>query len=170
MNIIKLFFIISFSFLITNGFSQEESYSKLPDIDLKILDGAEIDLSDKIQNKELTVISFWATCCAPCKKELNAIHEVYDKWQKELDVQLIAVSIDNERTVGRVSSYVESTQWEYDILLDTDWNLKKALNIKNIPFTVVVDEDGNILYSHQNYAEGDEEFLYEELLKFSEKK
>lgn len=65
---------------------------------------------------------------------------------------------------------MESTQWEYDILLDTDWTLKKALNIKNIPFTVVVDTDGNILYSHQNYAEGDEEFLYEELLKFSEKK
>lgn len=170
MNFIKVFFLISFLFLITNGFSQEGNYSKLPDIDLKNLDGVEIDLSENIKNKELTVVSFWATWCAPCKKELNAIHEVYDKWQKELDVQLIAVSIDNERTVERVSSYVESTNWAFDILLDTDWALKKVLDIKNIPFTVVIDASGNILYSHQNYVEGDEEFLYEELINFSEKK
>lgn len=130
----------------------------------------KINLSEKIQSKELTVISFWATWCAPCKKELNAIHEVYDKWQKKIDLQLIAISIDNESSIDRVSSYVKSTQWEYDILLDTDWTLKKALDINNIPFTIVVDADGNILYSHQNYAEGDEEFLYEELFKFSEKK
>lgn len=68
MNFIKVFFLISFSFLITKGFSQEEQYSKLPDIDIKNLDGAEIDLSENIKNKELTVISFWATWCAPCKK------------------------------------------------------------------------------------------------------
>lgn len=170
MNFIKVFFLISFSFLITNVFSQEGNYSRLPETNLKSIDGDAVDLSEKIQKKKLTVISFWATWCAPCKKELNAIHEVYDKWQKELDVQLIAVSIDNERTIGRVSSYIESTDWKYHILLDMDWTLKKALEIKNIPFTVVVDSDGNILYTHQNYAAGDEEFLYEELLKFSEKK
>jgi peroxiredoxin len=163
--------IISFTVVSFLSFAQEEkSYSEIPEIQLTNIKGDSVELTEQIKGTQLTVISFWATWCAPCKKELNAIHEVYKKWQKEMDVQLIAVSIDNERTVARVASYIETSQWNYQVLLDIDWRLKKAFDINNIPFTVVVDENGNILYSHQNYAEGDEEFLYEELVKNTERK
>lgn len=166
-NIILLYTFLIFGLF---SFSQEKvSSSKFPDIKLIDLEKDSIDLNEKIKSKKLTVISFWATWCAPCKKELNAIHKVHQSWQKELDMQLIAISIDNNRTVGRVESYVESAQWNYTILLDTDWILKKALAIKNIPFTLIVDENNNILYSHQNYTDGDEQLLYEELVKASGK-
>jgi thiol-disulfide isomerase/thioredoxin len=171
MNFKNVILPIVFSILSTFSFSQEKSnYSKFPNIKLFNLDQDSTDLSEKIKTKELTVISFWATWCAPCKKELNAIHKVYESWQEELDIQLIAISIDNDRTVGRVESYVESSQWNYSVLLDTDWRLKKALDIQNIPFTLIVDENYNILYSHQNYADGDEQLLYEELVQASMKK
>ena len=69
----------------------------LPSVSIKSIEGKTIN-TDGFENQgNPIVISFWATWCKPCAKELNAISEVYDDWQEETGVKVIAVSIDDSR-------------------------------------------------------------------------
>jgi len=116
----------------------------------------------------LIVLSFWATWCLPCVKELNAIHDIYETWQAETGVELIAVSIDDNRTISRVRPMVNSYDWEYKILFDKNQDLKRALQINNIPYTIIVN-NGEIVFEHTGYKQGDEDFLYSKIKALSSK-
>jgi len=144
------------------------SQKKVPAVKLVDMSGKSINTSDLTANGPV-IISFWATWCAPCKKELNTIHEVYEDWVAETGVTLVAIAIDDEKTKSQVPVYVNGKAWDYTVLMDPNWDFKRAMGVNNVPHTFLVDKNGNIVYSHNNYAPGDEEKLYQELLKLSEK-
>lgn len=151
----KKFIALVFVLFTTIGFAQ----SKLPNVTLKSLDGKSVNLASYNNKSKPVIISFWATWCGPCIKELKAINEVYDKWQKELGVELVAVSIDDARTKNRVRSLVNGSGWKYTILMDDNHELKRAMNVANVPYTVII-HNGKIVYSHSNYTPGIENDIY----------
>jgi len=140
---------------------------KLPNVVLKDMDGNSVNLSELSNNGKPIIINFWATWCAPCKRELNTISEMYEDWQEETGVKLYAISIDDQRTVDRVKTYANASNWEYTVLLDTNSDLKRAMGVNNVPFTFLVDGKGNIVYKHNNYNPGDEEDLYKKIVKLA---
>lgn len=146
-------------FLSVTVFAQKQ----IPKVELKDLNGKMVDVSSLDNDGKPIVISFWATWCKPCAKELDAIMEVYEEWQEETGVELYAVSIDDSRAVRRVGPYANGKGWEYNILLDTNGDLKRALNVGAIPHTFLLDGKGNIVWEHTSYQDGDEEELYEEI-------
>ena len=81
---------------------------------------------------------------------------------------IVAVSIDDMRSMNRVAPYVNSVGWEYDILLDPNREFARALNVNNVPHTFVVNRAGEVVWSHNNYADGDEYELQEQLEKLAE--
>jgi cytochrome c biogenesis protein CcmG/thiol:disulfide interchange protein DsbE len=142
-------------------------FAQLPDVKIKDVEGNTVNISELSNDGKPIIISFWATWCKPCKAELNTISEEYDDWVEETGVKLIAISIDDARSTGRVEPYVNAQGWEYTILLDPNGDLKRAMNVNNVPHTFLIDGDGKIVWDHNNYATGDEEELHEELLKIS---
>jgi thiol-disulfide isomerase/thioredoxin len=141
----------------------------LPIVSLKNIEGKEITTESLAKSGKITVISFWATWCTPCKKELNNIAEFYGEWQKEYGVQVVAVSIDDAQTAARVSSYVNASNWQYTVLLDANQDLKRAMNIQSIPYTILLNAQGEIVYSHEGYVEGDEYALEDQIRKIIKK-
>jgi len=142
----------------------DSNLKSLPSIELKNMNGKTVNISE-LGLKGPLVISFWATWCSPCKKELNTIHEIYQDWQDETGVTLVAVSIDDSKTKNNVPIYVNGKGWEYMVLMDPNGNLKRAMGVNNIPHTFLINTNGKIVYSHNNYASGDEDHLYDEILK-----
>jgi peroxiredoxin len=157
----KIFLSLSLSLFISIG------YTQLPNINLKDVNGVTKNLSKFSNNGNPIIISFWATWCKPCKAELNTIAEEYDDWTDETGVKLIAVSIDDARSSTRVEPYINAQVWEYLVLLDPNGDLKRAMNVNNVPHTFLVDGNGKIVWDHNNYSPGDEEELYEELVKIA---
>lgn len=135
------------------------SQTKLPNVTLKDIDGKSVNVSKYNSSDKPVIISFWATWCGPCLKELSAIHEVYGKWQKETGVELVAVSIDDARTKSRVKPQVKGKSWKYTVVLDENQELKRALNVVNVPYTIVMYK-GKVVYSHSSYTPGIENELY----------
>lgn len=142
---------------------------QLPSVELKTLDGESVNIKDYVKEGKLTVISFWATWCSPCKKELDNISAVYEDWQEDYNMELVAVTIDNQRSLSKVKPMVEGKRWDYTVLSDVNSDLKRALNFQTVPYTFVVDGNGNIVYSHSGYVEGDEYELEDKLEELSSK-
>jgi peroxiredoxin len=99
--------------------------------------------------------------------ELNELQDVYEDWQDDTGVKIIAISTDDARSTSRVAGFVNGKGWEFDIYLDPNGDLKRALNIASMPYSFLLNGKGEIVWQHAGYAIGDEEALYEEILKLS---
>ncbi|MDD2984227.1 MAG: TlpA disulfide reductase family protein [Crocinitomicaceae bacterium] len=162
----KLLFILSITTLSFQLSAQDnnENGKTIPSVQLKDMEGKVVNTAE-LGLKGPIVFSFWATWCAPCKRELNTIHELYEDWQEETGVTLVAVSIDDEKTKNNVPVYVNGKSWEYIVLMDPNGDFKRAMGVNNVPHTFLVDASGKIVYSHNSYAPGDEEILYQKILE-----
>jgi len=138
---------------------------KIPAVSLKTMDGKNISTSTFENDGKPIIINFWATWCSPCKRELNNISDVYEDWVDETGVKLIAISMDDSRNMHKVKPYVDAKGWEYEVYIDPNSDLVRALGVNNPPQTFLLNSKLEIVWSHNGYAEGDEDELYEEVKK-----
>lgn len=137
--------------------------AQLPAVTLKTIAGKTISTDTLSNNGKPFIIDFFATWCKPCNRELNAISEVYEEWQEETGVKIYAVSIDQAQNIHKVKPLVDGYGWDYEVLLDPNSDLKRALGVQMIPFVLIVDGKGNIVYKHNGYKDGEEEELIEKV-------
>ena len=132
----------------------------LPDVKLTTLDGAVFQTNklSEVASKPV-VLSFWATWCVPCINELNAINENLDDWNDKSKFDFYAISEDDSRTARRVPGIVNGKGWTFNVLYDKNQDLKRELNIINIPYTIVI-KNGKIIYRQAGYVAGNENELY----------
>jgi len=154
---ILFLFVLTFSFV-----NAQKNY---PNITLKNLDGKDVNIVERSKEK-MIVVSFWATWCGPCIQELEAIADSYEDVQDEMGFELISVSIDNSRSVSRVKPMVNGKDWDYEVLLDTNQEMKKALNFSAPPYLLII-KDGKILYTHSGYTPGSEDEVFEKFKELS---
>ncbi|MGN0069917.1 MAG: TlpA family protein disulfide reductase [Prevotella sp.] len=157
MKLLRFLFVFASILVTTSVFAQ------LPSVKLKTLDGKTIDTSELDNDGKPFVISFFATWCKPCNRELKAIHEVYADWQEETGMKLYAVSIDQAQNINKVKPLVDGEEWEYDILLDPNSDFLRAMNIRNIPHVFIIDGQGKIVFSHSGYTDGGENEIIEKI-------
>ena len=138
-------------------------HAQLPNVRLQDIDGNTVQTGSISNNGKPIIISFWATWCMPCLRELTAIHEVYPDWQDETGVKMIIVSIDQAQDANRVKPLVDGFGWEYEVLLDPNGDFKRAMNVQNVPHVFVLDGKGKIVYNHAGYTEGGEQDIYDAL-------
>lgn len=138
--------------------------AQLPAVTLKTIDGKTLRTDTLNNNGKPMIIDFFATWCKPCNRELSAIAEVYEEWQEETGVKLVAISIDQAQNIHKVAPLVEENAWPWEtVLLDPNGDLKRALGIQMIPYVLIVDGKGNIVYKHNGYTDGAEEELIEKV-------
>lgn len=143
------------------AFTQEN----INELTLKDFSGKKISFAEITNSNKPTIISFWATWCAPCLQELEAINDVYEEWQKKLNVTLYAVCVDDSRSLTKATALAKGKGWTYQLLFDPNQDLKRLLNIANIPYTLVY-VNGKIIYQHTGYSPGSEDVLYTKIKNY----
>lgn len=151
--------ILTFLFMAAGLQAQDLSSLTTP---LETPDGSQTSIAEVGKNK-VTVVSFWATWCKPCKEEMKAVHDMYSELQGQ-GIEYIAVSIDNTKTMARVGPYVNSKGYEFPVLLDPNKEIFEIVNGTEVPYTLVYDSKGALRFKHDGYLEGDEEHLKEEVM------
>ena len=145
------------------------AYAQLPSVQLKDIDGKVVDTATLSNDGNPFVISFFATWCKPCLRELQAINDYYPDWQDETGMKLIAISIDEGQNVSRVKPLVEGKGFEYEVLLDSNQDLKRALGIQDVPYVMILDGDGTIVETRNGYTEGSEQHIIEKIRQLKAK-
>jgi peroxiredoxin len=151
-------------------FAQGLKGSKIPSVDVKTLNGAIVNTARFSNNGKPIIIDFWATWCKPCVMELDAINDEYADWQKETGVKVIAISVDDQRTSTKVGPFVKEKGWPYEVYLDPNQDFQHIMQIANVPCTFLIDGNGQIVWIHNSYMEGDEMKLHDALKKLVSKK
>ena len=146
---IKKFFFIFYLFL-TFLISQNVS----PNLTLKKMNGKSVKLSEYL-NKGPVLINFWATWCSPCKKEMVFLDE-FERRYKDNGLSILSISIDSQKSLSHVRSYIRANNYTYDVFLDPNRQVFKKLNGNLMPTNVLIDKDGKVLWRHYGYIPGDE--------------
>ena len=137
--------------------------AQLPSVQLKTLEGKTINTAKLSNDGKPFIISFFATWCKPCNRELSAIHEVYPDWQEETGVKVICISIDQAQNINKVKPLVDGNGWEYEVLLDPNGDFRRAMGVQTIPHVFVIDGKGKVADSRSGYTDGSEEHLIEKV-------
>jgi cytochrome c biogenesis protein CcmG/thiol:disulfide interchange protein DsbE len=128
-----------------------------PDFTLRDLEGNKVTLSET-WGKGPVLISLWALWCRPCQEEMPHISDLQQEF-RERGLQVLAVSQDEPRSLNKVKTFIQGKEYKFRVLLDPNKDLTRAFKTKLIPYTVVVDTAGRIVYERVGYRKGQEKEL-----------
>ena len=139
------------------------SAQSLPNVNVENQEGKVVSTRELVDGTPM-IISFWSTTCKPCIAELNAINESLYEWLEEVYMKVVAVSVDDSRTLTRARGMAQGQGWDdFICLYDKNQDFKRAMNVASTPWVFVVDGKGNIVYSHSGYTPGSEQELFEKI-------
>jgi len=150
-------------FLAVSLIAQKSSIKPMPSAKVKDLNGKSLDLSSFTKSGKISIVSFWATWCAPCKRELDAYSKLYADWNKKYGAQLLAISIDDIRGQAKIKPLVNEKKWPYTVLVDSNGEFQRLMGFSSIPQLYLVDQKGNIVHQASGYVPGGEKELEEKM-------
>ena len=154
------FLLIALIFVFLGNSSKAQE--NFPSLKLKSVSGKTINFSELVASSKdtLVVLAFWATWCIPCVTELESINDEYEEKQAVKPFKFYGVSIDDSRTAQRVKPFIKGKGWKFEVLMDINSELKRALNITDVPHMIIL-KNNKIVYNHTGYIAGEEDNLFE---------
>ena len=125
-----------------------------PNFSLKKINGRTVKIGEYLENGPV-LINFWATWCAPCKKEMVFLEKFENEYKKE-GFSVLSISIDSQKSLAQVRSYIRINNYSFDVFLDPNMQVFKKMNGNLMPTNILIDKKGNIIWRHYGYLPGDE--------------
>jgi len=140
--------------IITSIYADKQRDIMLPDLSVKLLDGKQVRLSVLLEEGPL-LVSFWATWCAPCKKEMIFLEEFHQKYS-ENSFRVLAISTDSPKSMSKVKSYIRAKKHTFLVGIDPNQDIAKKMNALLMPTTLILNKEQKVSWYHQGFIPGDE--------------
>ncbi len=122
------------------GFALTAGAKPVPDLKFQDLTGHIQKLSDL--RGSITVVSFWATWCGPCKEELPRLSTLKQRYANK-GIRFIAISADDSKTRSKISPYIQEQNLSLEVWTGADIGTLDRLALGNaLPSTIILDKDG----------------------------
>ena len=152
MQLFKRFILVAMIF--TAMYADKQRDIMLPDLSVKLLDGKQVRMSALLEEGPL-LVDFWATWCAPCKKEMIFLEEFHQKYN-EYGFRVLAISTDSPKSMSKVKSYIRAKKYTFMVGLDPNQEIAKKMNALLMPTTLILSKDRKVSWYHQGFIPGDE--------------
>lgn len=133
------------------------------DFSVTTVDNEQIELST-LYNKGPLLVSFWALWCEPCKVEMKVLKDIYKKYEDK-NFTILGINQDSPKSVSKVRAYISSQRISFPVALDPNGQLLQKLNGQSIPYSLLFNKEGEIMYKSVGYLPGDEIKLEKEIQK-----
>ena len=152
MQLFKQFVLVAIIF--TAIYADKQRDIMLPDLSVRLLDGKQVRLSALLEEGPL-LVSFWATWCAPCKKEMIFLEKFHQKYN-ENSFRVLAISTDSPKSMSKVKSYIRAKKHTFLVGIDPNQEIAKKMNALLMPTTLILNKDRKVSWYHQGFIPGDE--------------
>lgn len=159
----KIVIVMMGVFMAAAAYAQQLPNTQIKDVN----SGKKVAFNEAMGKGKVTLISFWATWCVPCKKEIKNISLKLPEWQKEADFNYLTVSVDKAEAEGLVRTYAISQGWKFPYFIDANSDLMRSLSFQNVPYTMIVDKNGKVAFTHTGYEEGGEAEVFAKVKELS---
>ncbi|MDR0427308.1 MAG: AhpC/TSA family protein [Dysgonamonadaceae bacterium] len=124
--------------------SKFTSGTKYLDFTSTDINGKKVSLSDYVGKGKFLLIDFWASWCPPCIREIPSLVEFYES-MKDRNFEIIGVSLDEDKTAWMKAVKDYNMTWPQVSDLKRESSATKAYQVNEIPYTVFIDPEGNII-------------------------
>lgn len=150
----KAFLAITLLITTTSVQAQEDA----PDFTLKSTTGDNQRLAE--QRGNVVMLNFWASWCAPCRKEMPLLDELYQRYQS---AGFVLYGINVESDTAAADKLLEDIPVSFPVLYDPTSKVSELYGVDAMPTTILIDRDGKIRYTNRGYRSGDEEKYREQI-------
>ena len=160
----RILYLILLLITLPSSYADQKRDMMLPDLSIKLINGKQTRLSSLLEDGPI-LVNFWATWCAPCKKEMIFLEEFHKKYSDQ-GFRVLAISTDSPKSMSKVKSYIRAKKHTFLVGLDPNQEVAKKMNAMVMPTVILIDKDRKGSWYHQGFIPGDENEIETQILKF----
>jgi cytochrome c biogenesis protein CcmG/thiol:disulfide interchange protein DsbE len=144
---------------LTPAVSLSAQQASIPDVDLRDLNGKIISSTEIIQSGKPTLLIFWKSSSGKCCENLETLQSAWEGTLAQHGIKLVAICVDCNGSWTQVKPIVDGNNWDFDTYIDVNGDMKRAMNVGDVPCTMLFDEGQNIVCRMNSACTGTEEFI-----------
>jgi cytochrome c biogenesis protein CcmG, thiol:disulfide interchange protein DsbE len=138
--------------------------TSIPDVNLRDIDGKIISSSEITQPGTPTLVIFWKSTSGKCCENLGLLQEAWEETLSQQGVKMVAICMDCNGSWTQVKPIVNGNDWDFDVYIDVNGDLKRAMNVGDVPCTMLFDENQNMICRMNSACTGSQEFICSNIL------
>jgi thiol-disulfide isomerase/thioredoxin len=147
--IVNLFVVLSFALTVAHANAEKVQQGDTPPAMLGMdLDGNDLNTSDYLG--KVLVVTFWASWCGPCLKEMSMLDTVQKTGNGQ--VQVVSINIEDRDTFDKVARKLGAA-WQLKLSHDHRKKAADAYGVRGIPHLLIIGRDGRVQKIHRGYSD-----------------